>query len=304
MILCLGLTPALQRTMICKSIQFNEVNRVQQVILSAAGKAVNTARALAALGADSRASGFNGGVSGELIKGFLAEYKVNSALTAMKADTRICSTLIDESTGMVTELVEEASQPSEKEITNFIQRNTELIKESQMLVICGTLPPWAPDDFYRHFTVTAARLDVPVIIDSHKGALLSVLQDNPLVAKLNFKELETTFGESIKSEPQLIDLMGRLISGGAKSVFLTQGKDASYLLEGGTLSKDLPPEIAKHLSPIGSGDCTTAGIAYALGNGDTLQESVKFGLACGSANVESLIPADISRERVLQLLRS
>jgi 1-phosphofructokinase family hexose kinase len=289
--------------MIFKSVQLNEVNRARQVIPSAAGKALNTARALASLGIDARVSGFNGGATGDLINRFLGEYGVSSALTSMTAETRICSTLIDESTGTITELVEEAPQPSKPEIAEFIKVNIELVKSSQMLVICGTLPPWAPDDFYRNFTTVAAKLKVPVIIDSHKGALLSVLEDNPLVAKLNFRELETTFGERIESEAQLIDLMGRLVSRGAENVFLTQGKDTAYLLEGGALSKHLPPAIMRHLNPIGSGDCTTAGLVGALLQGNTFQESVRSGLACGSANVESLVPADIRRERVLELLR-
>jgi len=55
-------------------------------------------------------------------------------------------------------------------------------------------------------------------------------------------------------------------------------------------------------NPIGSGDCTTAGIVCALISGSTLPEAVKLGLACISANVDSLLPAEITRERVRELL--
>ncbi len=302
MVLCLGLTPALQRTLIFRDWQLDEVNRAGQVMTSAAGKSLNTARALAALGIECRTAGFNGGHNGELIKGFLQQYGVDSALTAMAAETRICTTLIDESAGTVTELVEEAPQPSEHEIADFIRCNTALVKESQMLVLCGTLPPWAPDDFYLHFTHAAREAQIPVVIDSHRGALLAVLAERPALVKLNFRELELTFKERITSESQLEELMGRLIAGGAESVFLTQGKSPSYLLEGQKFSRHPPPEIRQHRNPIGSGDCTTAGIVCALINGRTLQEAVKLGLACGSANVESLLPADITYGRVRELL--
>ena len=66
------------------------------------------------------------------------------------------------------------------------------------------------------------------------------------MVKLNVRELETTFGEGIKSESRLAELMGRLIAGGAESVFLTQGKDPAYLLEGENLSKHVPPQISQH----------------------------------------------------------
>jgi len=302
MILCLGLTPALQRTLIFRELQLNEVNRAGQVLTSAAGKSLNTARALAALGVKCRTAGFNGGHNGELIKGFLKEYGVDSALTAMAAETRICTTLIDEADGTVTELVEEAPQPTKQEIAEFMERNTALVKGCRMLVICGTLPPWAGEDFYRHFTIAAREAQIPVVIDSHRGALLAVLQDRPAMVKLNLRELEITFNERITSEPQLVGLMGQLIAGGAGSVFLTQGKNPSFLLEGRICSRHLPPQIREHRNPIGSGDCTTAGIVCALISGSTLPEAVKLGLACGSANVESLLPAEITRERVQELL--
>lgn len=303
MILCLGLTPALQRTLIFRSMPLNEVNRVKQVIISAAGKSLNTAKALAALGVECKVAGFNGGHNGELIKGFLNEYGVDSALTAMASETRICTTLIDERNGTVTELVEEAPQPSAGEIENFIRENVTLLQESQMLLISGTLPPYAPDDFYRHFTVAAAEADIPVVIDSHKAALLAVLQDKPLMVRLNLSELETTFECKTESEADIVELMCRLISAGAQSVLVTKGRETTYLLDGDQLLKFTPPEVEHHISPIGSGDCTNAGIACGLINGDPLRDAVKLGLACGSANVESLIPAVITRARVMQLLR-
>ena len=270
MILCLGLTPALQRTLIFKSMPLGEVNRVKQLIVSAGGKSLNTARALAVLGVNCKTTGFNGGHNGDLINGFLNEYGVNSGLITMRSETRICTTLIDERSGTVTELVEEAPQPTAEEVENFVCENITLLQESEMLVISGTLPPFVPDDFYQHFTAAAAAADIPVIIDSHKGALLAVLEDKPLMAKLNLQEMETTFGCSAESETQMVELMSRVISAGAQSVFMTQGGDTAYLLEGDQLSKFTPPAIEHHLNPIGSGDCATAGIACSLINGGTL----------------------------------
>jgi fructose-1-phosphate kinase PfkB-like protein len=177
MILCLGLTPALQRTMIFGSMHLNDVNRVKQVVISAAGKPINTARAMAVLGAECKVAGFNGGHNGGLVNGFLAEYGITSALTSMSSETRICSTLIDESSGAVTELVEEAPRPSPQEIDAFIKDNITLLPECDLLVMCGTLPPFAPNNFYCNFSRAAAELNIPVVIDSHKSALLAVLPE-------------------------------------------------------------------------------------------------------------------------------
>jgi fructose-1-phosphate kinase PfkB-like protein len=63
-VLCLGLTPVLQRTLVFDRLETDEVNRVRQVVESAAGKALNTARALVTLGTPAQTAGFNGGDTG------------------------------------------------------------------------------------------------------------------------------------------------------------------------------------------------------------------------------------------------
>lgn len=303
MILCLGLAPALQRTLIFSSFELNAVNRASRVVLSAAGKSLNTARAVANLGGRCCVAGFNGGHNGELVNCYLKEYGIDSAFTPMSAETRICSTLIDKSSGSVTELVEEAPQPNDAEVKAFMDGNVALIRSCEMLVICGTLPPDFEDEFYCHFTSAAASAGVPVVIDSHKQGLLSVLPDMPLMAKLNLRELETTFGCKVECDSQIEDLLKRIISFGAQNVFMTRGGDDSWLVTAGRTIKITPPSIERHLNPIGSGDCTTAGTAVKLQQGDSLEEAVRFGLACGSANVESLLPAELDLKRVKELAK-
>jgi tagatose 6-phosphate kinase len=301
MILSLGMTPALQRTLLFQSIEFNEVNRAAEVMESAAGKSLNVAHALAILGGRSALSGFNGGHNGETITRLLQQYGVESVMTATLAETRICTTLINLQNGDVTELVEEAPQPSAAEIRDFVDTNLELIRKCEMLVISGTLPPYAGHDFYRQFTTAAARCDVPVVIDSHREALLGVLADRPLVTKLNLRELEKTFNLKIENDDSIRSCLFKLIELGAQNVFMTQGGKNAWIVTPQRVEKLKPPAIAVHKNPIGSGDCTTAGLASKLIDGFSLTDSARFGLACGSANVESYLPADFERRRAVEL---
>lgn len=304
-VLCLGLTPAFQRTMLFDHLEVDEVNRARQVVESAAGKAVNTARALVALGTPAQTAGFNGGPTGLKLVAFLKAYGVGTeALTTMKPATRICSTLIDRTAGTVTELVEEAPAPGAAAVARFVRENLRRTREASMLVISGTLPPFAGDEFYVGFVRAAAVAGVPVVIDSHKTALIDVLFERPLLAKLNVRELETTLQESLSSERRLLRGMSDLLGMGAQNVFVTQGGKAAYLMTPKKAWRFTPPTVAQPLNPIGSGDCTTAGIVHALLSGKNLREAVCFGLACGSANVESLTPADLDVKRVHALRRN
>jgi 1-phosphofructokinase family hexose kinase len=302
-VLCLGLTPVLQRTLVFDRLEVDEVNRARQVVESAAGKALNTARALVTLGTPAETAGFNGGETGRRVAAYLKAYGVGAkTLTPMKAPTRICSTLVDRAAGTVTELVEEAPAPGRADVARFVRDNLKRAAGASMLVISGTLPPFAGDDFYVCF-VRAAAAEVPVVIDSHRAALVNVLFERPLLAKLNARELETTLGEPLPSAKQILRGMRDLQCMGARNVFVTQGGKAAYLLTPRGAWRFTPPEIGERVNPIGSGDCATAGIAHALLKGKGMKEAVCFGLACGSANVESLTPADLDAGRVARLAR-
>lgn len=305
-ILCFGVTPVWQRTLAVDQLEAGAVIRVRKVAESSGGKALNAARALAALGAEVVVTGLNGGASGTQVVKHLKSYGIDTRhLTTMRATTRICTTLIDNATGKVTELVEEAPDPGSGALRRFTNSGLKLILDSSMLVICGTLPPFAADDLYLPFAKAARKAGVPLVIDSHRAALLNILVEGPLVVKMNVQELERTLQAELGQEPQLLDGMRYLQALGAQSVVVTNGIRGVYLL---TRQKRVvrltPPATNRRLNPVGSGDCMTAGIAYKLTRGVGIREAVAFGMACGSANVETFTAAEIEPSRVKELFRA
>ena len=303
-ILCLGLTPALQRTLVFDALDLNEVNRAKLVIESAAGKALNTARALSILDMPVQVAGLNGGATGRKIDAFLKVYGVESVQTSMKANTRICTTLLDQQRGTITELVEEAPNPGRAALKRFIRDNLERIANASALVISGTLPPFVEDTFYMPFVREAQKRGIPVVIDSHKAPLLHVLSERPLLAKLNRQELEITFKREITDEKQILRGMAELIAMGAENVVITQGAKPTYLMTSNGKHWFLtPPKLDQVINPIGSGDCTTAGIVFKLMKHRPLPEVLAFGLACGSANATTQTPADFDPRHAAQLMQ-
>jgi 1-phosphofructokinase family hexose kinase len=304
-ILCLGLTPALQRTLFFDTLAINEVNRAKQVLESAAGKALNTARALSTLGMPAKVTGLNGGTTGRTLETFLKAYGVTSVQTSMKRETRICTTLIDQSKGAITELVEEAPDPGRPTLMRFRRDTLNHLEQASALVISGTLPPFAPEDFYLPFVRAAGARDIPVIIDSHKAPLLHLLQERPLLVKLNVHELAITFKRKIKTERDIVECMNKLLTLGSRNVIITQGAKAAYLMTGsGALWRVLPPKLDQVVNPIGSGDCTTAGIVCKLLKRRPLPEALAFGLACGTANATTPTPADFDPKLATQFYQT
>lgn len=292
-ILCLGLTPALQRTLLFDALAINEVNRAKTVIESAAGKALNTARALSVLSMPVEVAGLNGGPTGLKIDAFLKAYGVTSVQTSMKTNTRICTTLLDQRHGTITELVEEAPNPGSATLKRFMRDNLERISDAAALVISGTLPPFVEETFYVPFVREAQKRGIPVVIDSHKAPLLHVLSERPLLVKLNQHELGITFKQEITREQQLLPCMKELIAMGAQNIVVTQGAKPTYLMTSTNKHwRFTPPKLDQVINPIGSGDCTTAGIVCKLMKRRPFPEAIAFGLACGSANATTQTPAD------------
>src|SRR5687768_1732895 len=110
MIVCLGTTPTMQRTMLFDRVQLDGVNRATEVREYASGKSVNVAKVLRTLGHDALATGFLGGARGELLRQHLERAGIRTAFVTVAAPTRLCTTVIDRATGQVTELVEEAAR--------------------------------------------------------------------------------------------------------------------------------------------------------------------------------------------------
>ncbi|MDD4101378.1 MAG: PfkB family carbohydrate kinase [Kiritimatiellae bacterium] len=302
-VLCLGLSPVLQRTLCFDRLVLNDVNRARTTVESGAGKALNTAHALAILGTPAQVAGFNGGDSGCKVAALTRTYNVKACFTAMRAPTRICTTILSGADNSTTELVEEAPAPGRNAQKLFVRENLKRISRASLLAISGTLPPFADDSFYVAFVREANRAGVPVMIDSHRTALINVLFERPLLAKLNAHELSVTLGERMDNERRILRGMRDLYGMGAMNVFVTQGRGPAYLLNQGGIWRFVPPDIALRVNAIGSGDCTLAGIIHSYLSGKSLPVAVCYGIACGSANVESMTPADFERKRVQALFR-
>src|SRR5690348_10306780 len=107
MILCLGTTPTVQRSMIFHRVVIDGVNRALEVREYASGKSPNVARVLHAMGGDVLEVGFIGGDRGKFLAADLQGAGIRCRWIEVNAPTRLCTTVIDQASGTATELVEE-----------------------------------------------------------------------------------------------------------------------------------------------------------------------------------------------------
>lgn len=302
-ILCLAVTPAVQRTQFLSSFQPGEVNRIRRTIVTASGKGVNVALALHYLGSTPRLLGFCGGDSGHFVADEMKRIGIEARWIEVPTPTRHCHTLIEDESGRVTELVEEAFPPAPEHWQHMAHQLDASLNDCTWMAISGALPPGAPPHALVDACFAAVKKNVRLCIDSQGEPLLQTLAAKPSIVKLNTEELERTCGLPDRSVSSLQRGAAKLQQLGAGAVLVTDGAHPVRLYEGDKQTTLHPPAIHT-VNPIGSGDCVTAGILHALTRGHSMAEAAWFGIACGSANAETETPACIDPARVESLRKA
>ena len=293
-IVCAGLTPAWQQVLRFQALHPGEVNRATHALWCASGKVINVARALVGLGARARTIAPVGGTTGTQLAADLAELGVDFSAVQCSTPTRVCTTLLDESTRTTTELVENARPLSSTELAAFECQFAELAGDAALVVLSGSLPAGTPTDYFARLM---ARTTADVILDARGPELLATLEQRPRLVKPNRQELGHTLGMTLETDEQLRDAAGELVRHGAQCVLVTQGSGPVLVRTGSeTLQFPLPP-APPIVNPIGCGDYLAAGLAWGLSLGESLEHSICLGLACASQNLATLLPATLDANR-------
>jgi 1-phosphofructokinase family hexose kinase len=301
MILCVGATPTMQRTMMFARLRLDGVNRAREVIESASGKSINVARVLATLGEVCTASGFLGGDSGKFIRADLDQARVPHDFVEVRRHTRTCTTIIDESSGGVTELIEESKEVAPEAWAQLKQKIDGLLKSAGPLVLSGSLPPGAPVDFYAWCVGRANASNVSAIVDASAEPLARAIRERPFIVKPNRMELSQALGMEIQTERQLREGMSQAVEMGARWIVVTMGRVGSRICDGRRFWKVESPDI-EVVSAIGSGDAYAGGLAAALARGESMPDAARLGAACAAANAMIPIAGYVRKQDVEQVL--
>jgi tagatose 6-phosphate kinase len=304
MILCIGPTPAAQRVMVFQEVALDNVNRAITTLDGAAGKGLNVAKVLKALGEEPVFIGLLGGERGEQLRNMLDARAILVDCATVQPGTRQCITVIDQKHDLVTELVEESkSVPTahyEDLLKNLLHRLEDSSSQCRAVTMSGTITPGGPIDFYLRCTQLARKAGALAVVDA-KGELLErALTGKPDLIKPNRAELAATLAHPLTDERSVLDGMQVLRERGAVRVVVTAGRSPTLAFDGRTCWRILAPNI-QALNPIGSGDAFTAGITLSLIRGDDLGEACRWGCAAGTANALTLMAGEVDPDAVNRL---
>jgi tagatose 6-phosphate kinase len=285
-ILCVGGTPAMQRTLRFSHLEPGEVNRAREVRVTAAGKALNVAKVVTVLGGRALLATFLGGDPGRFVARELNASAVPHEVVWMEDDapTRTCTSLLPDD-GPVTELVEEAPPVSANDVAALEVIITGRLSEAQALCLIGSLPPGVPDNFYARLTALARNVGVPVLVDAQKAPLRAVLAERPFLVKPNLEEAAATLDiSSGDDESGARAAVAALTEEGAEWALVSTGAAGSLLGGGSGNLWRVEPSWVEAVNPIGSGDSLAAGLILSLTRGASVPDAAVYGTACAAAN--------------------
>jgi len=300
MILCIGTTPATQRVMIFQRLAVDRVNRAVTTLDGIAGKSVNVAKVLKALGEEPLAAGFLGGERGERLRAGLVARGIAQEFITVTAPTRECLTVIDRSNGTVTELVEESRAVAPGDYERLEQIIRRRLADCQAVIMSGSLTPGGPAGFYRRCTELAHQAGVLPVVDTQGAPLLEALAAGPGLVKPNRFELAATVGRELKDEAAVREAMRELHRRGARRVVVTNGKEATLAYDGESFWRSASAPIMA-VNPIGSGDAFTAALVWRLVKGEHLGEACRWAAAAGGANALTLMAGELEGAEVERL---
>jgi 1-phosphofructokinase family hexose kinase len=299
-ILAAGLSPAWQQIVVLEALAVGEVNRASEVHWCASGKVLNVGsalRGLADVGGESLTLASIGGSVGGAVRREFDARGIPARWIEATALTRVCTTILDRSTGRTTELVENAGAISADELDQFKTAFCEEARRAGVVVLSGSFPPGVPATLYAELL---AETQGKVVLDAQGEPLLAALSGRPHVVKPNREELARTLARTLVTDDDLHAAMRELCRRGAEWVVVTQGTGPVWVGSERELFSLNSLQVPL-VNPIGSGDCLAAGIAAALAKGDDVPRAVEFGIAAAAENVQHLLPARLDVERVIAL---
>ncbi len=273
----------------------------------AAGKGINVAHALAALGEKVLAMGIVGKKSKKDFAS-VASRRIQTSFVYTEGSTRRNTTVIQKQNGATTHIRSKGYQVNDAIISRIRQKLKSAVDKNDIVVFCGSLPPGAKGGVYGDFTELCVAKGAFTVLDTSGIPLLEAIAANPQMIKLNRAEFQTTFGvSSCDDEQVMLNRMNVLVNNGISYVSVTLGSDGVIVIKENEnaamkVSIDLGPEYANR-KVVGSGDASLAGFVYGIKKKLPYNEMVRWGVACGAANVLSKIPGYINIKDVERLMK-
>ncbi|MGB8711793.1 MAG: 1-phosphofructokinase [Onishia taeanensis] len=286
-VLTISLNPALDLAIGLPTLTLGEVNRTDATHLSAAGKGVNVARVLAALGHEVVVSGFLGADNDGPFRRAFEDMGVEDVFRRVPGETRINAKLAEHS-GRVTDvngpgLVIDAA--TFKDLLDDLEAlAADPSRRPDAVVIAGSLPPGIDADDQAALISRLKAHGLPVWVDTSGPALTRAIEMAPTAVKPNELELAEWAGEALDSDARRLAAGLRLHQAGIQEALISAGADGVLWVSQRGAWHATPPKMTV-ASTVGAGDTLLAGMLHGVLEGHAPDAALRFATALSAEAV-------------------
>lgn len=284
MITTITLNPSLDRRITVDGLKLGDSNRWASIRSYAGGKGIDVSRAIHEMDGQTVAYGFIGGAEGRMLEILLDEEGVLFSFTPVEQSTRTNYIINDAKSGEQTIINAPGPHISRKELERLAEKLRRISPPSDLMVVSGSVPPGVPTNIYYSVIEECRDSGVRTILDSAGQWLEEGIKAKPYVIKPNVREAEELLKTELPTEEAIIKAVRDLVEVGIEIAVISRGKDGIIAAKNGSLVKAVPPKV-KVRSPVGAGDCSVAGLALKLAEGESLAEACRLAVAMGTAAV-------------------
>ena len=284
LILTLTINPAIDRNVTADRLVFEDRAYILSTNESAGGRGINAASVIHSFGGKTLAILTSGGKSGKRLEELVSAYGFPVEVVPIHDEIRTNLTITDRQ-GLTVKLNEAGPAIDRRELDRLEKATIKRLAHAHWLMLCGSIPPGAPPDFYARLIEIARGQNVRTLLDTDGAALAEGIEARPTVVHANQGEAERLLDAALVTRSHLLDAAERIRTMGADSVILSLGSRGALALNGKSTIEALPPRVDA-LCPIGAGDALAAAFAWAMEKKDHFEDAVRWGVAAGTASAK------------------
>lgn len=279
------LNPTIDKTIYLEKLNVGGTNRPTKVVVDGAGKAVNVAMVLSALGAKAvKCIGYVYDHDSQVLLDRLTKGKISNEFLVRKGSSRTNVKIFDGQKGEITEINESGQSVDKALIDQITQLVDKYAAQCEYLIFAGSLPPGAPKSLYRDLIQLASQQGARCILDAEGEALEKGLEAKPFLIKPNIDELNMLLGTRVSETGEIIGACRQMIDSGVSVVAVSMGSKGALICDKQEVYQAEPLKVEVN-STVGAGDSMVAGMVYGFQQGGGIKEALHIGVACASGSI-------------------
>ena len=280
-IVTITVNPALDKSTHFRGLVAEQKIRCEEPRYDAGGGGINVSKAISRLGGTSLAVFTSGGPTGKMLEKLVKKEAIEYKAIEIETWTRESFVAVDDNTNSQYRFGFTGGTISAVEECNLLEALSNL--QPEFFVASGSLNEGLSTDFYQKIAEIAKKNNSKLIVDTSGEALKKVLETGAYLIKPNVGELAKLIGVERLEMEEVHEAAQQIIAkGGAEIVVVSLGPQGAVLVTKDNYEFVPAPNVVKK-STVGAGDSMVGGMVWALSQYKSLEEVIRWGVACGSA---------------------